>query len=938
MRKNQTIPDRISGESDDFGSFLKYLRLCAGLGQRDLGIAVGYGEAQISRLENNHRLPDLEMVRARFIPALELEDQPELAKRLVELARQALKADEADESQVEEMGVLEAIPSTIGAEIARRSAADSIQDALDRNRTVLLYGFPGVGKTAICGTIMRRAHESKQPVFWHTANRADPSPFETLLRQLALFLVAQGVEDAALLIQPSGLPIEAALSSLAEHLRSLQPLVCVDEFHHFAAREQAVAMTEKLIGESRSRFLFASREQVAIAGVEAILLTGMSEKESRELVKSLETPLSDEAFHSLFEITRGNPMMLRLASQAIRREPAHTSQFLNKLSTQREVASFLVENALQGLPPSALNILSLISIFRQPVSLLDVDLVHRLREAELATAFDDALSVLQNRQFFDNPVEAQLHPLLKDHLETILNARPELHRALHEVAAQHLRAVAPHSLEALYHLTQANDAPEALQYVRFTHLHWDSTGQGEYAADLIASMLNRTRNTSALNPQLEAQLLSHRGQLLMSGRRAAEAEADFRQALSLANTADVSPEERFAISLRLVRFLLQRGKAAEADQLCDEAERIAASNPDLSLLAEAYAVRCTLRLIQSRFDDAAELARRALDLAEPLEHTRVQLVAGARTMAYNTLGIVSHIRRDIPAALAHWRNAEEAALLAGNLRTAFRIKGNIGGLRFDQGELDEARQTYEEILDAVQAIGDVFTLGKILNALGAIYHLQARPAAALELLDKAKKLKRLIGDAQGEATTDNQRAQVLLGTGRAEEARQITERLLKQTEETGEMRWRASYLDTLGMSLLGLGKFDEARLRLEEASSLPGAAADPQLNTYLRNHLALAYLGEGQEAEAEKVLANAEGMLNDGMVVLESRLAAALVSAARGRQAEALDALNSIEEDAARQALDFFAGMARHVGEAIKAGNPIGRCVSVLVCAGALEN
>ena len=938
MKKNQIRSDRISGESDDFGSFLKYLRLRAGLGQRDLGIAVGYGEAQISRLEHNHRLPDLEMVRARFIPALELDDQPELAKRLVELARRSLQAGDEDESQVEEMGILEAIPSTMGSQVARQSVADSIQGALERNRVVLVYGFPGVGKSALCGAIMRRAYESKQPVFWHTAHRADPAPFETLLRQLALFLVAQGVEDAALWIQPGGLPIEAALSSLAEHLRSLQPLVCVDEFHHLAAREQAVAMTEKLIGESRSRFLFASRERVAIAGAEAILLTGMSEKESRELAKSLDVSLADDAFHSLFEITQGNPMMLKLASQAIRREPAHTDQFLRALSTQREVASFLVENALQGLPPSALNLLSLISIFRQPVNLLDIDIVQRLREAELVTALDEALSVLQKRQFFDNPVEARLHPLLKEHLEAILNARPELHRALHELAARHLRAVAPHSLEALHHLTQANDAPEVLQYVRSAHLHWDSTGQGEYAADLIASMLNRTRNTPAWNAPLEAQLLSYRGQLLMSGRRAAEAEADFRQALSLANAADALPPERFSISLRLARFLLQRGKAAEADQLCDEAERIAASNPDPSLLAEAYAVRCTLRLIQSRFDDAAGLAQRALDLAEPLEHTHIQLVAGARTMAYNTLGIVSHIRRDIPAALAHWRNAEDAALLAGNLRTAFRIKGNIGGLRFDQGELDDARQTYEEILDATQALGDIFALGKILNALGAIYHLQARPAEALELLDKARKLKRLIGDAQGEATTDNQRAQVLLGTGRAAEARQVMERLLKQTEETGETRWRASYLDTLGMILLGLGEFDEARLRLEEASSLPGAAADPQLNTYLRNHLALACLGLEEAVEAEEVLTKTEGMLNDGMVALESRLVHALVLSARGRQANALAALKSIEEDATRQTLCFFAGMARHAREAIKDGNSIGHCVSVLVCGGALEN
>ena len=939
MKKNRTQPDRFAGQFDDFGSFLKYLRLRAGLGQRDLGIAVGYGEAQISRLEHNHRLPDLEMVRARFIPALELDDQPDLAGRLVELARSSSKEEDAEESHVEEMGVLEAVPSKIGAEIVRQSVLNSIQGAFSATSAVVLYGFPGIGKSALCGAILRQAYEAKRPVLWHTVSRADPSPVETLIRQLALFLVSHGADDAALLTQPGGLPLEAAISTLAEQLRSMQPFVCVDEFHHLVAHERAVATIENLIADSRSQFLFASRERVELAQVESILLTGMDEKEARDLMKSLDMSMDDGVFHSLFESTQGNPMMLKLASQAIRREPARAKQFLQNLSTQRELAAYLVENAFQDLPAPALNVLSLISIFRQPVNLLDIDLVQRMRNAGLVEAFDDALAVLQKRQFIDNASEARLHPLLQDHLEANLNMRPELHKALHEVAAQHLRAVTSHSLETLYHLAQANDAPDAFQHVRSARLHWDSTGQGEYAADLIAPLLNRTRHTPILTPPLEAQFLSLRGQLLMSGRRAVEAEADFRQAVALAKSSNVLPGEQIQISLRFARFLLQRGKAVEADQLCDEAERIAAaSNPDPGLLAEICAVRCTLRLIQSRFDEAADLAQRALDLVEPLEHTRIQLAAGVRTMSYNTLGIVSHIRRDIPAALAHWRKAEDAALLVGNLRTAFRIRGNIGGLHFDQGELDQARQAYEEILDAVQALGDVFTLGKILNALGAVYHLQARPAEALELLDKAKKLKRLIGDAQGEATTDTQRAQVLLGTGRAAEARQVMERLLKQTEETGETRWRASYLDTLGMILLGLGKFGEARLRLEEASALPGAEADPQLNTYLRNHLALAYLGEGQAAEAEKVLTKTEGMLNGGMVALESRLVHALVSSARGRGADTLDALNSIEEDATRQALYCFAGMARQTRAAIEGGNPIGRCVSVLVSAGALEN
>src|SRR5438046_86112 len=69
-----------------FGELLKFLRRRAGLSQRELSIAVGYSESQISRLEKNDRPPDPAMIAARFVPELDLEREPEWVKRLLELA------------------------------------------------------------------------------------------------------------------------------------------------------------------------------------------------------------------------------------------------------------------------------------------------------------------------------------------------------------------------------------------------------------------------------------------------------------------------------------------------------------------------------------------------------------------------------------------------------------------------------------------------------------------------------------------------------------------------------------------------------------------------------------------------------------------------------------------------------------------------------------
>ncbi|MGZ6315739.1 MAG: nSTAND1 domain-containing NTPase [Anaerolineales bacterium] len=76
-----------------FGDLLKYLRRRERLTQLELSITVGYSEAQITRLEKNQRLPDVAALKALFVPALHLEDEPELTARFLRLAQSARQED-----------------------------------------------------------------------------------------------------------------------------------------------------------------------------------------------------------------------------------------------------------------------------------------------------------------------------------------------------------------------------------------------------------------------------------------------------------------------------------------------------------------------------------------------------------------------------------------------------------------------------------------------------------------------------------------------------------------------------------------------------------------------------------------------------------------------------------------------------------------------------
>src|SRR5215208_6008436 len=88
-----SIPASTLEKFTTFGDLLRYLRRASGLTQLELSIQVGYSHAQISRLEQNLRLPDIPTVEARFIPALGLQENPNVIVRLLELAGNVRRED-----------------------------------------------------------------------------------------------------------------------------------------------------------------------------------------------------------------------------------------------------------------------------------------------------------------------------------------------------------------------------------------------------------------------------------------------------------------------------------------------------------------------------------------------------------------------------------------------------------------------------------------------------------------------------------------------------------------------------------------------------------------------------------------------------------------------------------------------------------------------------
>lgn len=151
----------IAYNSLSFGDLLRQLRRRAGLTQGELAARVGYSVTQISRFEQNKRLPTVAAVAETFAPALNLHDEPHLAHRLVELA--ALARGERPPSAVR---VTRTIHTTIEEEpltpvgifptpllplVGRAQELEAVAQRLMRapGRLLTLIGPPGVGKTQL---------------------------------------------------------------------------------------------------------------------------------------------------------------------------------------------------------------------------------------------------------------------------------------------------------------------------------------------------------------------------------------------------------------------------------------------------------------------------------------------------------------------------------------------------------------------------------------------------------------------------------------------------------------------------------------------------------------------------------------------------------------------------------------------------------------------
>ena len=876
-----------------FGDLFKYLRRRAQITQRELGLAVGYSEAHISRLENNHHPPDVVGLVALLVPVLGLQEEPEVLARLVELAGKA-RGEEVSrlnislqrvtkQEIVQEVGALEGIPPPPAIEIPRQADLNKLRQRLENERSLVLTGLPGTGKTALASSL---AHnwKKKGPVFWlNFVPGGNISP-ESLVHQLALFILDQGDETVSPFLlreKDSQAPsLEQQVGMLSRSLDKPDSLLAFDEVH-FAGRSQATMdLLERLMKNTRAQFLLISRENLPLPGVGHMLLEGLAEEESSDLVERLGAKLESKQAARLFQKTGGNPMLLRLVTGYLLDRAEDPGAFIDHMETRPQVGTFLLESVLHELTAASWELIRLLSVLRRPIDLHDPAVIDLVQSGMQGSSLKEALAELEERHLVNETSYATLHPLIQDHVYSVLAADPGNAREVQGLAASLYDRPDGDLVEAAFHYLQAGDLERVCDVLANQAENIIVRGLSDAALQVVDVALQHVRRLGNDGETMLLQLLSLRGELLVSTRRAEEAEIGFREAYALAQKFVLEPAPRMQLASNLVNALLHRSRPGEVLDICKEINETADENGGV-LAAQLAAHEARAYLMLSKFDEAVTSAQRSLELTKGFENITPRLVFRIRASALTIRGIVQHLRRDYDAAAISLREGITAARLAGSLQLEFRTLFNLANLYYDRGDFDSARQKLQEVLAGFRSLGDSFSEARALNSLGSISYVVGELDEALQNAEESLKIKEQIGDSQGVVYAKNLKVNVLLAQGRVEEGLEFARQVVSEIGITQEPRAHSAALDSLALAEIMNGEYDGALRNVERAENLPGAK-DGRMLSYLLNHRALAFIGKGDLEEAEKVLSLELSAKGEPEIDLEKEIIQAMLLLAKG--------------------------------------------------------
>lgn len=589
-----------------FGDLLKYLRRRERLTQLELSIAVGYSEAQIGRLEKNQRRPDLAALKALFMAALHIENEPELVARFLELAQSARQEDAPTPGIAPYKGLLFFDESDAGLFFGRETLTERLTDrvtdlAVDSySRFLAVVGASGSGKSSLvrAGLAVELKHAGWD-VYIFTPG-ADPSKALEMQLEMTqdraeseqlLFLVDQFEETFTLCRDESERVsfVERLLNLAQEPSKKMSVVIALraDFYSHcaqYALLRQAVAAEQEYIGQMTVEELRRAIEEPAKRGgwefepglvgvlLNAIGAQGAGNAEPGAL------PLLSHALLATWERRRGRTLTLKgyHASGGVRGAIAETAEsvFTDQLNeTQQELARdvFLRLTELGEGTEDTRRRAALNELVRQSAEATQLRAVlNILAEARLITLNEDSAEVAHEALIRE---WQRLHEWLTQDREGLL-----LHRHLTESA---------HEWE-----TRGHDPSELYRGARLAQAR-------EWA------LINEERLNASERAFLTASIDQEEHDAL---EREAQRQHELEASQRLAETEKSRAEEQASS----VKRLRQQALISSVRELSNAANLNLEIDPERSILLALQAVNKTYEIDRTVLPEVEDALRRAV--------------------------------------------------------------------------------------------------------------------------------------------------------------------------------------------------------------------------------------------------------------------------------------------------------------------------------------
>lgn len=749
-----------------FGDLLKYLRRREGLTQRELAIQVQYSDTQISRIEQNQRVPDAATLQALFVPALHLEREPEWTTRLLALANQARHGELLETGTTEKSGTKNNLPASLTTFIGREKAQADILHLVGTHRLVTLTGSGGVGKTRLALQVGEQVVGDYANGVWlvELAPLNDPA------------LVPQRVVSVlGVVTQSTTIPYTQLLVNF---LREKTVLLILDNCEHLV--DACASLTDTLVKNCpRLKILATSREALGVPGeinyrVPSLALPDIQQTleafrkyesvrlfEERARLAQPDFTLTPENAFAVAQICArldGIPLAIELA--AARVNIFSTAQIAARLDDR---FNLLTGGSRTDLPRQQ-TIRASIDWSWNLISDSERMLLRRLTVFAGGWTLEAAESVCSDESVESRRVSGLMSQLVSKSLVMATRQpgrarRFHLHETIREYA--HEKLVAAGEEENIRH-------QHLVYFLEFSKLA-DPALRGPQQAEWFDRFTDERSN---LRTALEHASKSdpEAGLYLASGLLEHWYGFDVREGLSLTTRLIQDPRSQRFPHAR-AKAMLTRGNILWNMQQFDAARSIA---EECLEVFRAYGDR------EGEYDSLMSLGR-ALQFVEGMgqrSEIHRQALALAQSMGdvwrqANALSMLGWDQRDPRQGCAHWEEAIRLLRQTGDWFFLARTLGVLGFTVLSNGDLESAHKILEEAYELNQQINDRRGVEFILTAKSQMCLLRGEYAQARAFLQKDVDLQEEVGNRMGYLWGRTRLANVALREGNAVEAGQI---------------------------------------------------------------------------------------------------------------------------------------------------------------------